>query len=75
MTSPTPGWYSDPDPTNAGGQRFWDGAQWTDQATPGASASTPPPTAPGSGGDSLIRDQCDGLIRDPPGLRRGVVTA
>lgn len=28
-----------------------------------------------SGGDSLIRDQCDGLIRDPPGLRRGVVTA
>ncbi|CPU62389.1 Uncharacterised protein [Mycobacteroides abscessus] len=27
------------------------------------------------GGDSLIRDQCDGLIRDPPGLRRGVVTA
>lgn len=48
MTSPTPGWYSDPDPTNAGGQRFWDGAQWTDQATPGASASTPPPTVPGS---------------------------
>lgn len=29
----------------------------------------------GGGGDSLIRDQCDGLIRDPPGLRRGVVTA
>jgi DNA polymerase len=28
-----------------------------------------------NGGDSLIRDQCDGLIRDPPGLRRGVVTA
>ena len=34
-----------------------------------------PVEAVGSGGDSLIRDQCDGLIRDPPGLRRGVVTA
>ena len=32
-------------------------------------------TAGLAGGDSLIRDQCDGLIRDPPGLRRGVVTA
>ncbi|WP_285185305.1 DUF2510 domain-containing protein [Rhodococcus sp. MEB041] len=47
MTTPTPGWYSDPDPANVGGQRFWDGTQWTNQATPGASAPAPPPTAPG----------------------------
>lgn len=37
--------------------------------------NTPIPISTKSGGDSLIRDQCDGLIRDPPGLRRGVVTA
>ncbi|MBT1193812.1 DUF2510 domain-containing protein [Rhodococcoides kroppenstedtii] len=42
MTSPTPpGWYPDPDPRNAGGQRYWDGAQWTDQAAPQPPAGGP----------------------------------
>ena len=40
-TLPPPGWY--PDPAVAGGQRYWDGAQWTAHAQP-----PPPVYAPGS---------------------------
>jgi hypothetical protein len=38
MTSPAPGWYSNP---SAPGVRYWDGAQWTDQTMPVAPPSTP----------------------------------
>ena len=43
-TPPTPaGWYPDPDGT--GGQRYWDGAAWTEhQAPPAAPAPPPAPT-------------------------------
>ena len=37
---PPAGWY--PDPTNPGGQRYWDGQRWTEQAA-AAPAPTPPP--------------------------------
>jgi hypothetical protein len=33
MSSPQAGWHPDPDPTNAGGQRYWDGTGWTDHQT------------------------------------------
>lgn len=37
MTTPTPaGWY--PDPTVAGQQRWWDGAQWSEHVAPGGPA-------------------------------------
>lgn len=32
--SPAPGWY--PDPNGSGGQRWWDGANWSDHVAPGA---------------------------------------
>ncbi len=34
MTQPAPGWY--PDPSGNPGQRYYDGAQWTDQHAPPA---------------------------------------
>jgi uncharacterized RDD family membrane protein YckC len=34
-----PGWY--PDPQGGGGQRYWDGQQWTDQAAPPQGAAQP----------------------------------
>jgi hypothetical protein len=45
MTTPnTPaGWYSDPD--GSGGQRYWDGQQWTEHRAPAAAAPPPPPGA------------------------------
>ena len=45
MTSPQqtpPGWY--PDPSGGGGQRYWDGSQWTDNFSGGGGA---PAGAPG----------------------------
>ena len=47
MTTPNPGWYADPDPSNAGGQRYWDGGQWTQHSTPGTPRPTPPLPTPG----------------------------
>lgn len=49
MTTPTPGWYADPDPSNAGGQRFWDGGQWTQHSAPGTPRPTPQPPQPTPG--------------------------
>ena len=40
---PAPGWY--PDPEVAGGQRYWDGSQWTEHKAPGAQPA-PAPGAP-----------------------------
>ncbi|MFN8156617.1 MAG: DUF805 domain-containing protein [Candidatus Nanopelagicales bacterium] len=44
--TPAPGWY--PDPGQAGQERYWDGAAWTQstQPVPGAVAPPPPPPAP-----------------------------
>lgn len=43
-TPPTPaGWY--PDPDGSGGQRYWDGATWTEHRSPGAQP-TPEPSEP-----------------------------
>ncbi len=35
-----PGWY--PDPAQPGGQRYWDGYQWTNVSAPAAAAVAPP---------------------------------
>jgi hypothetical protein len=40
--NPAPGWY--PDPEGSSGQRYWDGARWTDAVSAGAGA-TPAPAA------------------------------
>ncbi len=55
MTTPTPGWYEDPEDPNA--QRYWDGQEWTphrqrNTASASAGQSTPqtpqqPPAPPG----------------------------
>ena len=37
--NPTPGWY--PDPSGGGGQRYWDGRNWTAIAPPGSPAGVP----------------------------------
>ncbi|GAB3804954.1 hypothetical protein GCM10028798_26050 [Humibacter antri] len=50
-----PAWYPDPDPNNPGGQRWWDGARWTEHSRPAVPAPQPlydagqdarPPVAP-----------------------------
>ncbi len=38
-----PGWYADP--SAPGQQRYWDGAQWTEQVAPGAAPNQTPPMA------------------------------
>ena len=38
--APQPGWY--PDPEIPGGQRYWDGAQWTENRAPAAQAAAAP---------------------------------
>jgi hypothetical protein len=38
MTLNAPGWYPDPDPSGAAGQRYWDGKNW------GPAAPVAPPT-------------------------------
>lgn len=40
MSTPPAGWY--PDPRDAGLQRYWDGASWTEHTAPGAAASAGP---------------------------------
>lgn len=45
MTSPSPGFYADPEPGAAGGsQRYWDGTAWTGQVR----SSWAPPAVPAS---------------------------
>lgn len=39
MTTPAPGWYEDP--AGGGGQRYWDGASWTDDVRPVAHQDPP----------------------------------
>ena len=46
MTDPNqhqtpPAWYPDPDPNNPGGQRWWDGARWTEHSRPAVPAPQP----------------------------------
>jgi Domain of unknown function (DUF4352)/Protein of unknown function (DUF2510) len=50
MTTPnTPaGWYSDPD--GSGGQRFWDGTQWTEHRSPAPDPTPQPPSPPPASG-------------------------
>jgi hypothetical protein len=51
MTTPPatpPGWY--PDPSDAGGQRYWDGSQWTAQTAPRVAAGMAPGGPGGPGG-------------------------
>lgn len=48
VSTPQPGWY--PDPQDAGRQRYWDGAAWTEHvSTPDPAATTPIPAAPSQG--------------------------
>lgn len=44
-----PGWY----PDGQGGQRWWDGTQWTEHTQPGAPADAPP-AAPGPGDQTVV---------------------
>lgn len=39
QSSPPAGWYADPE--NPQGQRYWDGARWTEDRAPGPAAQTP----------------------------------
>lgn len=50
-----PGWYTDPDQSNAGGQRHWDGGQWTQHSAPGTPRPTrqPTPGQPASQGGGI----------------------
>ena len=41
---PSPGWH--PDPANASGERWWDGAGWTEHTRTGPAAAFPPPPGP-----------------------------
>ena len=45
MTAPS-GWY--PDSNSPGTERYWDGAQWTEQSRPIGSPAAPPPPPPGA---------------------------
>jgi len=38
---PSAGWYTDP--SEPSGQRYWDGAAWTEHTAPGAAPPSPPP--------------------------------
>ncbi|MCP5030628.1 MAG: DUF2510 domain-containing protein [Actinomycetia bacterium] len=45
MANPPAGWYDDP-AGNPATERFWDGAQWTEQTRPTGAPPPPPPPAP-----------------------------
>ena len=49
-TAPPPGWY--PDPHSPGGQRYWDGTRWTEQAQGPQAAAPAVPKAPTSDADA-----------------------
>ena len=44
QTPPPAGWY--PDPSNAAGERWWDGTTWTEHIRAKVSAAPPPPPRP-----------------------------
>lgn len=51
MASTPPGWYPDPyDPTT---QRYWDGAQWTENRSPAVVAAPAVPAAPPTNGKAI----------------------
>ncbi len=39
-SNPRPDWYADP--AGSGGQRYWDGVQWTEQTRPAGTHTAPP---------------------------------
>lgn len=52
MTMPPAGWY--PDPESVEGQRYWDGAKWTDQKVAPGPRELPPPSPTASSGGALF---------------------
>lgn len=74
MATPAAGWYEDP--AGGGGQRYWDGARWTDQTRPSAPAQLPPPVPePGTmdGSDvEAVPEQAPGGARRGPLIAGGV---
>lgn len=71
MTQIPAGWYPDPDPDappGARGQRYWDGARWTEHVEPPRGAAAPYPAAPSAhapmapyaGGQPLVATTPDG---------------
>lgn len=45
-----PGWY----PDGQGGQRWWDGTQWTEHTQPGTPSAPQPPAGPGPGDQTVV---------------------
>jgi uncharacterized RDD family membrane protein YckC len=59
MSTTPPGWY--PDPDAGGGQRWWDGQQWTEHSAPGAAPAPAQYAGPQTGG----------YAPPPPGFQPG----
>src|SRR3954451_9620822 len=63
------GWY--PDPQGGGGQRYWDGAAWTEHVQPGAEAAPPPPPPPPPAGGADVAQAAAISQADAGGYTRG----
>jgi uncharacterized protein YbjQ (UPF0145 family) len=63
------GWY--PDPQGGGGQRYWDGAAWTEHVQPGAQAAPPPPPPPPPAGGGNVAQAASISQADAGGYTRG----